>query len=239
MYIGTTPSARFCRCKPYEDAVFTATISISVEDFALAHALSEVPAMEVEADRLAAHSRHWVMPCLWATGGDFDAFDGALEDDPTVDAVMTTAQFDEAKYYQIHWEDAIKNHLDACLDRQGSVLHAKTTNGQWELAVRFAAHDQFETFRAYLVDHDISFSLEDLRQARTPHQFKGGLTAAQREALLTAVQVGYFAIPREATMEDVAEELGISTQAASERLRRGVGQFVTTMLMTATRGSDE
>lgn len=43
----------------------------------------------------------------------------------------------------------------------------------------------------------------------------------QREALILAVERGYFAVPRETKLEEIAEELGITRQAASERVRRG------------------
>lgn len=218
--------------------MFTATISVAVDDFALSHALRDVPEMDVEADRLAAHSQHWVMPCLWTAGGDFDAFDAALDTDPTVESVVTSTEYETEKFYQINWSDEIKQHLDTCLDRQGSLMHAETINDDWRLVIRFASRDQFRRFRTYLTDHDIAFQLEDLTQATAPQQFMGGLTAPQRDALVAAVEEGYFAIPREATMEDVAETLGISTQAASERLRRGVEQFVETMLIVSADGAD-
>lgn len=213
--------------------MFTATLTVAVDDFALSHALQAVPEMEVEADRLAAHSRHWVMPCLWTAGGDFEAFDAALEADPTVDTIVTTTEYETEKFYQINWSDEIKQHIDAGLDRQGSLLHAETANDSWRLTIRFATRDQFERFRTHLTDHEIDFQLEDLAHATTPQQFMGGLTARQRDALVAAVHEGYFAIPREATMEDVATHLGISTQAASERLRRGIEQFVETMLFVS------
>lgn len=211
--------------------MFTATLSMAVDDFALSHALNEVPEMKVKAERLAGHSRHWVMPCLWATGGDFGAFDTALESDPTVEKIVSETEFDSEKFYQVHWSEEIKQHLDVALDAQASLLHAETTNDDWRLTIRFASRDQFDTFREYLTDEGISFSLEDLTQAKAPQQFMGGLTAAQREALVTAVGQGYFAIPRDATMEGIADELGISTQSASERLRRGIEQFVETTLV--------
>lgn len=213
--------------------MFTATISVAKEDFALSHALQEVPEMEVEADRIAAHSRHWVMPCLWLAGGDFDAFDSALADDPTVNEVVTTTEFEDEKFYQVDWSADIKKHIDAGLDEEGSLLHAETANDAWRLSIRFATHEQFEEFRTYLTDQGITYQLEDLTQASASQQFMGGLTAPQREALVTAVAEGYYAVPREATMEEVAETLGISTQAASERLRRGVEQFVETMLVAS------
>lgn len=211
--------------------MFIATISVAVDDFALAHALREVPDMEVKADRVAAHSRHWVMPCLWTAGGDFEAFDAALAADPTVKKIVTKTQYDNEKFYQVEWAEEIQRHIDAGLDARASILQAETATNDWRLTIRFATRDQFDQFRAYLSDEGITFTLDDLTQTRAPQQFMGGLTAAQREALVTAVATGYFAIPRDATMGDVADALGISTQSASERLRRGIEGFVKTVLV--------
>lgn len=46
------------------------------------------------------------------------------------------------------------------------------------------------------------------------------LTPAQEDSLRVAVELGYFTVPREATAEDVAAELGISKSAFIERLHR-------------------
>ena len=213
--------------------MFTATLLIKIDDFALAHSLQEVPEMNVKADRLAAHSRHWVMPCLWTAGGDFDAFDAALEADPTVENIITSHEYDSEKFYQVDWTEDIKQHIDIGLDSEGSLLHAETDREYWHLTIRFATHDQFDAYRDYLTEQGITFRLEDLTQASAPQQFMGGLTAAQRDALVAAVEEGYFAIPRDTTMDEVADTLGISTQAASERLRRGVEEFVETMLVAS------
>lgn len=47
------------------------------------------------------------------------------------------------------------------------------------------------------------------------------VTPAQEEALRAAFESGYFAVPKEATAEAVAAELGIGKSAFLERLRRG------------------
>ncbi|ODR82855.1 DNA-binding protein [Haladaptatus sp. W1] len=47
------------------------------------------------------------------------------------------------------------------------------------------------------------------------------LTEQQHETLRSAMEWGYYEIPRRATATDLAEELGVSHQAISERLRRG------------------
>lgn len=213
--------------------MFTARVSIPVDDFALAHALSVVPEMAVEADRLAACSGEWVMPCLWAAGGDFDAFDEALADDPTVAEVVVAEAVGDEKFYHVGWAEEVERHVDATLDGRGVLLHAAVDGDDWQFVIRFAAREGFEAARNYLADEEIPFRLESLTRTRAPQQFVGGLTGPQRDALVAAVEVGYFDIPREATMADVADALGVSTQAASERIRRAVERFVRTTLMTA------
>ncbi|MEA5389123.1 helix-turn-helix domain-containing protein [Haloarculaceae archaeon H-GB11] len=47
------------------------------------------------------------------------------------------------------------------------------------------------------------------------------MTETQREALVLAYERGYFDSPRKVSLEEVAEELGITQQSLSSRLRRG------------------
>ncbi|WP_224926111.1 helix-turn-helix domain-containing protein, partial [Saliphagus infecundisoli] len=49
-----------------------------------------------------------------------------------------------------------------------------------------------------------------------------GVTQAQRETLMRAVQGGYYSIPRRMSTQDLADDLGISDQAVTERLRRAI-----------------
>lgn len=57
-------------------------------------------------------------------------------------------------------------------------------------------------------------------------EYRGGnpglerLTDRQREALRAARNLGYFAVPREASIEDVADRLGCAPGTASEHLRK-------------------
>lgn len=216
--------------------MFMATFAVAPEGFALGQALAEVPEMEVEAERIAATSTHWVMPCLWAAGGDFDAFDAALEADPSVEAVVERERFDDEAFYQVVWSDDVVRHVDAALDMEATILHAEVSNGEWHLRVRFVSRDQLEAFRTYLDDEGLGFRLRNLTETTSPRQERGGLTAAQRDALVTAVEDGYFDIPRSTSMARIAEALGISEQAASERIRRGTARLVDHVLTTATDG---
>jgi predicted DNA binding protein len=45
-------------------------------------------------------------------------------------------------------------------------------------------------------------------------------TSRQEEVLETAVDLGYFDVPRQAELKDVAEVVGITPTTASEHLRK-------------------
>lgn len=93
--------------------------------------------------------------------------------------------------------------------------------------MRFDTNDRLREFQTFCVDNDVPFELQrvhELRQPVTASQY--GLTEKQREAIVTAWEAGYFETPRRATLEDVADELGISQQALSKRIRRGCQSLV-------------
>ena len=50
--------------------------------------------------------------------------------------------------------------------------------------------------------------------------FDPGLTDRQREAVRAAVEVGYYAVPREGSVEAVAAALNCSASTAAEHLRK-------------------
>ncbi|RQH01395.1 helix-turn-helix domain-containing protein [Natrarchaeobius oligotrophus] len=57
--------------------------------------------------------------------------------------------------------------------------------------------------------------------ANEPPSQRWDLTPAQEECIRTALEMGYFSIPRGTSSQAVADELGISKSAFLERLRRG------------------
>ena len=59
------------------------------------------------------------------------------------------------------------------------------------------------------------------------------LTEQQHEALTAAVEQGYYDIPRETDAQELADELDISHQALSERMRRATKNLVTEALTTS------
>lgn len=63
-----------------------------------------------------------------------------------------------------------------------------------------------------------------------------GITDKQREAVRTAIECGYYETPRRASLSDLAEELGVSRSAVSQRLGAVESKLVTE-LFRAEHGS--
>ena len=58
---------------------------------------------------------------------------------------------------------------------------------------------------------------------------RDGMTITQ--TLLDALDEGYYNIPRESSLVDLAEKYGVSDRAVSERLRRATAQLIESSLV--------
>lgn len=63
------------------------------------------------------------------------------------------------------------------------------------------------------------------------------ITDKQREAIRIAYEFGYYETPREADLGDVADELGVSKSAASQRLNAVASKLVVGLLQSEDGGS--
>lgn len=195
--------------------------TIPTDSFALADALAAEPSMSVEADRLASHSTMEVIPFVWAADGDFASFESALEDDSTVDAATVVEVTTEEKLYHVEWDQSIRDLVDEVVDHHATIAEATAREGKWNLRLRFAEEEQVSTFQEHFRETDREFAVERIYHPSEPRQRMFGLTPEQREALVAAFEGGYFAIPRDASAEEIGDRLGISANAASQRIRRG------------------
>lgn len=83
--------------------------------------------------------------------------------------------------------------------------------------------ETFDQFRAGLEAADMQYELHSLVQADETDAL---LTARQREVLDTAMRRGYFEVPRECTLAELAATLEIDKSTASTILRRGESRIL-------------
>ena len=162
------------------------------------------------------------IPFLWATGQNLDEFDRHLRAGEIVKEVQALTRVGDSVLYYVEWETDKETFLNGLGETGGTIMEAHG-DSTWSFTVRFRDHADLTRFHQYFQDNDFPVYIERISglddEPRTEYGF--GLTPAQRDTLIMAVENGYFSVPRETTLDDIAEELGISSQAASERVRRG------------------
>lgn len=207
-----------------------ADLGVPAGDFALRDALAAAPEVTVEFERVVTHSQEWIMPFLWASGEDLDRFDRAMHDDGTVARVSLANDFGQIRLYQIRWSDDVKGIVNTIFDREGTLVEAVARENRWELKVRFGSHAGLSTLQSHFERADVAFTVQRVYTPSQPRQPEFDVTPGQRSALVGALEGGYFDVPRGTTMSDLADELDVSTNALSERLRRGTANLVRTTL---------
>ena len=65
---------------------------------------------------------------------------------------------------------------------------------------------------------------------RRPRTITGSLTDRQLETIETATELGYYAVPRQASLAAVADELGVANSTASELLRRAESRLMSRLV---------
>lgn len=77
-------------------------------------------------------------------------------------------------------------------------------------------------------------TLRKLHEYRIEDGPKDALTERQLEVLQTALRIGYYDIPREASMQDIASELECHDSTVAEHLQRAERNLVATVLGSST-----
>lgn len=210
-----------------------AEFSVPSAEFALHETLVAVPEMVVEVERVVAHEPDRIMPLFWTRGDNHADFEDAAADDPSVERITKLDEADDAVLYRAEWVENVETVAYAYTETGATILEATGQNERWNVQMRFDDEDALSTFRAYLDENDHPFSLDALYRQHQPTTDGHDVTTPQREALLAALDAGYYNVPRDDTMDEVAADLGISQQALSKRLRRGHCNLVETTLADA------
>lgn len=140
---------------------------------------------------------------------------------------------EDIRYLHVSHTDGTANVR--CLSKRPCVIHRLVDAGFMVESVQY--RDGVETYVGAVVGHDVlrgvleaagetvGVTLERVSPLGTtddtPVARRWDLTPAQEAALETALEMGYFEIPRNATASEVSAALGIGKSAFLERLRRG------------------
>ncbi|MGM0718086.1 MAG: helix-turn-helix domain-containing protein [Halobacteriota archaeon] len=166
---------------------------------------------------------------FWVESDDFAAFEAALNVDPTVTAPRVLTEANTRRLYRVTFTsrgDDVAT-FPAWSELDLVVLNGERTHDGWSVRMRIPDRDALKTYRDICQEQGFCFQLQAVYQdTGEPALPLPEISAPQQEALTKAYQMGYFEIPRGASLAEVAERLELSQQAVSERLRRGAATLV-------------
>ena len=197
----------------------------------LRRTFQRVPHVDVAVEQELAFDGTETLLTIYARGDCLDAFEHAMSDDGTVTDVVPLGVVGETeRRYRLRVPKAHTSYWKWA--EQGAVLlDAKRCEDEWTLRMRFPDRAALAEFREYCREQGWRFDLGYLKGADS-HEADDtgrGLTDGQHNLLTAAFESGYFDIPRGTMMSELATEFGISDQAASERLRRGLSNHLDTV----------
>lgn len=163
---------------------------------------------------------------------DFRQFEEGLRNDHTVgDFERVIETRDEEAIYRFEYTDDSKIISPVISTANGVILDMENDGDAWIITVWMPERTDLAHLWDYAQRNDVDIELLRVNDYASLGNTDAGLTDSQRDALLVALETGYFEEPRNATLGEVAAELDISPPAASGLLRRGVKRLVVSSLV--------
>lgn len=202
------------------------------EEFMLGQVLVGRPHMHIELERIVPTGTS-VMPFLWVTGDDFETFEQKVAAHEFVDDLLALDKIADSTLYRIKWQGSHNDLIRGITEVDGTILEGRADE-KWHFRLRFPDHDALSRFHNFCTDNEITIHIvrtyTETERTESVKQF--GLSQEQREALILGLQRGYFDTPSQVSLNDLADELDISQQAMSDRIRRGTKQVLSEALLS-------
>jgi len=166
---------------------------------------------------------------FWASGDDFDTFESALQADPTTKEYACLTELGDRRLYRVTYtEDAVEELLYPKAAMHDIVyLDLTISPEESHIRARIPTLEALKTYRETCKEEGIPFHLHRLYQEEPDdpaERFE--LTPAQYEVLVRAHERGYFNNPRCVTLEELAEEVEVTSSALGRRLRRALDTLI-------------
>lgn len=208
--------------------------------FALRETFDRVPGAEFETVRVAAHEGGDVLPFLWGFASDLETLHAALVADSSTSTVRFISEDGQRRLYRISWQSDVHTVVSTLLREAGTLLGATGEADHWTFRVLFPDHDAISTTHEVCQERGIDITVRRVTGVGDTIDSTGmNLSEKQYEALTAAFEEDYYDVPRGMTLEELADTVGVSHQALSERLRRGHQALISSFLSDALEHGHE
>ena len=160
------------------------------------------------------------------SGPSFEGVKTAFAESSSISEHVLVSEVESMRMYQLVLSGARPAFLDNLWFHETFPESVVIMADGWRIKQQFANRGELSEYRGFWQSIDFSFTLDRLYDATNTDAEMIGLSDKQREAILTAYDAGYFAVPQETTLDEVAETLEISRSALAERLHRAQSHLI-------------
>lgn len=202
---------------------------IASGEFVLGQALSKLDQYYAEFTQFIPTEEQFI-PYLWIENGDFSKVESLLENQPLIEEVTKYDERAGRALYAIQWTSPQDTFISILMDVDCLISEGNGTPERWEFELLARDHTELSDFQSTCIDNNIPVEIQQVVRSGFTSTDQSDLTTKQREILLLAYEQGYFEVPRTVTVADLSKELGITPQAGSKRLRRGLQNIITDLI---------
>jgi predicted DNA binding protein len=172
------------------------------------------------------------VPYFTVRGSDVDVVDDVLDAHSGVDEFELVASRPNERLYRCRWSLEEAGIIATIQTHGGIVKRMVGTRTGWVLSVYFPTNEKAARFHDACLDRSIDIEIRRVEPSYIDDRplSNAGLSEKQLTALTLAFSRGYFETPKETSLTDIAEDIGISEQALSQRLRRALNRLVASSL---------
>lgn len=203
----------------------TVQFVLPAAEAALAQTMDRIPGMRASLERSVATCQSQPS-ALWISAPDEGELVEALESDPSVEGFQRLATSDDRWLIDVEFQHSVEILWSILLSEGGVLTDVTIHDGKWHFDCRFTEHAAFGTTRESLEERAFEFEVQRISHDDEERPPGAALSEKQYASIKRAWEKGYFEVPREATLEELADDMGLSHQALSERIRRGLALCV-------------
>lgn len=176
------------------------------------------------------------IPYFWVETDDAEEFERTVEADDRVDNLTALDASGTRTLYKIDWAEQPDGFLVTAADHDLLVEDAVGDEDRWRFRLRSPDRANLASFQQAVFDGDVPMYVHRIWNPETDDPY--GLTETQRETLELAFAEGHFDVPRDTSLDDLGETLGVSRQSVSRRLRQGLHNLLAATLVGETPPED-
>lgn len=192
--------------------------------------LRRVPDITVEPEYWTTAGTGRTLVFCTVYGDSFEAFETALETDPTVADPVLADRYADRRVYRVALTERAVTFVSLTADAGGRLLELSSCRDGWRVQLQFPSRDDLVAFNDACRERGISVTVDHLRLSNDGDDGVVALTEKQQELLAVAHEEGYFEVPRGISQDELADRLDVSKSAVSQRLRRAIGELCTSTL---------